>query len=412
MMLSKWWYRLRLVLQTARQHGVWMAFRSVVNRLNNGPSKKIDIFDHYSFIENEPIKPSNLIAEAKTINWFVPDFNVGSGGHLNIFRFIWHLEKKGYKSRIIIVNPAIHFTSAAAHTDICKNFFPLDAEVFIGLNNLPRCEFAIATGWDTAYAVRRFQGANCNIYFVQDYEPDFFPIGTDWQLAKNTYDFNFYGITAGSWLATKLATDHGMSTHAVGFGVEHNRYQPTLRREPQIKRVFFYARPPTPRRAFELGLLVLERVSRALPSTQFILAGWDTKGYEIPFPHLGCGTLGLDELPDLYSQCDVALVLSLTNASLLPLELMACGCAVVSNKGDNVEWLLNEDVARLASANTESLSEAIIDLLMNDVDRQALVEKAFARVANSSWKSAADDFERGLENARQLKVREVMNCVA
>ena len=162
---------------------------------------------------------------------------------------------------------------------------------------------------------------------------------------------------------------------------ELERYRRLPRREPEIRRVFFYARPPTPRRAFELGLLVLNAVWQRMPDTQFVLAGWDTAGYHIPFPHLACGTVALDDLPDLYSQCDVALVLSLTNASLLPLELMASGGTVVSNRGPNVEWLLHEDVAVLAETSPEGLTAAVCGLLEDDERRHALSARAetFAR---------------------------------
>jgi hypothetical protein len=39
----------------------------------------------------------------KSINWFIPPVGKGSGGHLNIFRFIRNLENLGYQNRIIIV---------------------------------------------------------------------------------------------------------------------------------------------------------------------------------------------------------------------------------------------------------------------------------------------------------------------
>jgi hypothetical protein len=31
-----------------------------------------------------------------------------------------------------------------------------------------------------------------------DFEPWFYPMGTDYVLAENTYRFNFYGFTAGN----------------------------------------------------------------------------------------------------------------------------------------------------------------------------------------------------------------------
>lgn len=145
---------------------------------------------------------------------------------------------------------------------------------------------------------------------------------------------------------------------------------------------------------------MLNAVWQRLPQTQFVLAGWDTAGYHIPFPHLACGTVALDDLPDLYSQCDVALVVSLTNLSLLPLELMACGCAVVSNKGPNVEWLLNNDVALLCEASPEALTDGLCSLLEDDERRAALTARAQQLARSQTWETVARQFEAGLLQIR------------
>lgn len=388
------------VREMARREGVFAALRAVVRRLRQGPARYIDIFRHYDFALPYVLPAQPGEPQPNALLWFIPDFNVGSGGHLNIFRTIWHLEQMGYTSRLVICTPVTHHDAREARDEIRKHFFPLQAQVLLGLNGLPPSEFAVATGWDTAYAVRAFTGAQHKLYFVQDYEPHFYPVGSESVLAENTYHFGFFGITAGGWLASKLAQEYGMVTHPVGFGVELDRYKRLPRREPEIRRVFFYARPPTPRRAFEIGLLVLNAVWERMPDTQFVLAGWDTAGYHIPFPHLACGTVALDDLPDLYSQCDVALVVSLTNASLLPLELMACGCAVVSNQGPNVEWLLNEDVATLAHASPEALTEAVCGLLQDDEKRHAQSARAEAFARAQTWDMVAQDFAAALQHAR------------
>lgn len=393
------------ISEMIRKEGVFPALRAVVRRLRQGPARYVDVFRHYGFVLSDVLPALPGAARPGTLLWFIPDFNVGSGGHLNIFRTIWHLEQMGYTSTIVIGKPDMHQNADETRDEIREHFFPLQAKVLLGLNALPPCEFALATGWDTAYSVRAFTGAQHKLYFVQDYEPSFYPVGSESVLVENTYRFGFFGITAGGWLAEKLSREYGMTTHAVGFGVELDRYRRLPRREPEIRRVFFYARPPTPRRAFEVGLLVLNAVSQRLPDVQFVLAGWDTSGYHIPFPHLGCGTLALDDLPDLYSQCDAALVLSLTNASLLPLELMASGCAVVSNRGPNVEWLLNDDVVMLAESSPEALADAICSLLLDDGYRRALSQRAEAFARSQTWETVARDFEAGLRRARAQQPR-------
>ena len=394
--------RMRQVWDLTRRHGWLGALSMVRRRLKHGPgsSKSRNVFMHYDFVRVAKVELAPEKARAGTLLWFIPDFNIGSGGHQTIFRTIMHLERMGWESNIVIVSPTNHASAELARQDICEHFFPLKAKVFMDLEGLPNSEFVIATGWQTAYPVRAITGDAKKLYFVQDFEPNFYPIGTESVLAENTYRFGFFGITAGGWLARKLKEEYGMPTHAISFGVDHDCYHQRPKREPGVKRVFFYARPPTPRRAFEFGLLVLDAVSRRLPDTQFILAGWDVDDYLIPFPHLPAGVVSPEELADVFSQCDAALILSLTNLSLMPLELMASGCAVVSNRGDCVEWLLNDDVALLTEPTLEALTDALCHLLQDDGARQAQCERALDFARQQHWQASADAFAQGLLAAR------------
>jgi len=97
------------------------------------------------------------------------------------------------------------------------------------------------------------------------------------------------------------------------------------------------------------------------------------------------GILSVNELAQLYRSCDVALVLSHTNLSLLPLELMACGCPVVSNRGPNVEWQLSDENAYLADPTPESISDAILDLLENDGLREKKRANALRLAEATDW---------------------------
>lgn len=358
-----------------------------------------DVIGFYDFVLPRARKTIAGAARPRTLLWYIPDFNKGSGGHLNIFRTIWHLERMGWESAIVLVQPRQHADAEAARRDIAEHFFALQAPVYLEHDELPACEFVVATGWQTAYPVRDLECTATKVYFLQDFEPYFYARGGEYLLAENTYRFGFFGIVVGDWLARKLRSEYGMRTHTVGFGVEPERYRRLPRYRPAVKRVFFYARPPTPRRAFEVGMLALNEVWRRRPETEFALAGWDLSDHQIGFPHRSYGTLDLDDLAELYSQCDVGLVLSMTNLSLLPLELMACGCVVVSNRGENVEWLLNDDIAVLADGTPEALAEAICGQLEDDAGRCARSERSEALARRQTWQAVADAFAEGLARA-------------
>ncbi len=356
---------------------------------------KVDVLGIYDFARLPYVSPALGMgqASANTINWVIPPFGKGGGGHINIFRFVSYLEKMGFECRIIIVGSWRSVSAAKqserAQKEITKWFFPLAARVYMGMENAPPAYYTIASTWRTAYAVRNFGATRHRCYFIQDFEPWFCAAGAEYALAEDTYRFGFVGITAGTWLKSKIATDYGMETYSVGFSYDRDIYRQMPRREPDDRRVFFYARPSTPHRGFELGLLVLAEVVRRLPDIKVVFAGLDLSNYYIPFEHQNAGLVSLSELPSLYCQCDVALVLSFTNLSLLPLEIMACGTPVVSNKGPWTEWLLNDHNACLANPTIDALANAVCSVLSDPVEANRLREGGFAAVAVTDWQVEA-----------------------
>jgi glycosyltransferase involved in cell wall biosynthesis len=300
-----------------------------------------------------------------------------------------YLEKSGFESTISIVGDSQFVSGKDAQESIRKHFFPINAEVIIGTSELKPANATFATSWITAYYARNLKQAGYKLYFVQDYEPYFYAHGSEYYFAEDTYRMGFHGVTAGNWLADKLSHEFSMKTTPMGFSYDHDLYYPHVRRDKIQKRVFFYSRPVTLRRGFELGILALDIVAKKYPDVDFILAGWDCSNYFIPFRHLNAGNVPVANLPDLYSQCDVALVLSLTNLSLLPLEIMACGCPVVSNKGSSVEWLLNDENALLVDLTVISLSNAIITLLEDEEMRSDLSMRGRKFASKTSWEVEA-----------------------
>lgn len=364
--------------------------------------RRIDIFQAYDYIPYQPFGAPYVANQtnSKNINWVVPDFNIGSGGHLNMFRLMYLLEKLGFKNQILLIQSKFE-SAETARQIIREHFYPIEATVTLDKNALKPAAITVATNWISAYFVRNFQSTHYRCYFVQDYEPFFYPRGSEYMFAEATYRFGFYGITAGDWLAYKLKHEHAMQTLGMGFSYDRDLYRPYPRDNKQDKKVFFYARPATERRGFELGLLTLSLVAKQMPEVTFVLAGGDLSKYDIPFKHYSPGNVAVKNLPELYSQCDVALVLSLTDLSLLPVELMACGCSVVSNQGDNVEWLLNKDNAVLAEATPEALSESIINLLKNDDKRQQLIASGLAFSENTRWDTEAEKVATFFESLLQ-----------
>ncbi|WJI16257.1 glycosyltransferase [Pseudoxanthomonas winnipegensis] len=394
---------LRRFISIARQDG----FRPAVARMLSAASRGVDpitpevdarndvtgffraVLAPASIDPSHPVLRQGASATAPLdMLWFIPDFGEGSGGHLNIFRFMRGLEGMGMRMGVVIVGSNSHVNHALAKAKISRFFGVIAADVYFGEDELPPAQRIMATSWLTAHFAKHYQSPGVQrFYFIQDYEPLFYPAGFDAAAASETYLLGFKAICAGSWIPRELEDRHGVKALGhFGFSYDHDNYRALPKRD-EIRRVFFYARPPTARRGFELGLLALDLVGRMRPDVHFIFAGWDISNYRFDHVHLNGGVLKTSELPDLYSQCDVALILSFSNMSLLPYEVMACNCAVVSNDDACATWGLNEEVATFAPATPEALAGAIVDLLDHPEKRRAQIEAASAFVAKTNWDS-------------------------
>lgn len=335
--------------------------------------------------------------EPIVINWLVP--TVGEGGGLRtIFRFYEHLDKQGFKQRLYEM--PIGRPRRAKEDELrqeAKRLFGVDLkEVALDFEHMEDADIVVASSWHTAYPVLKHAGAGRKFYFVQDFEPYFSALGTEAVLAENTYRFGFTGVTAGRWLAHKLSADYGMTCHAFHLAVDPAIYFPKPYR--QRDKIFYYARPATPRRGFELGMQALDIFHSRHPQYEIVLAGGEIPQGSWKFPFNSRGYLSEDRLNDLYNQCAAALVISLTNCSLLPLEIMSAGCPVVTNVGANNELALPPDSAIYAIPSPARLADAL-ERAIEIEDRDRLVSLA----QHYSWEEQFATVERILLEAAGAK---------
>lgn len=359
---------------------------------------QMDIPAFYDYIMDDVAIPfadgekQQLLSEKNTIiNWVIPEMGIGSGGHINIFRFVQKLQNMGIKNRVYIFRCGALDTDKA-FKDFIDQYYDLDTEhieLYHSVDNMKPAHAIIATSWQTAYFVRKFDKCISKFYFVQDFEPYFYAVGSEYTFAENTYKFGLRGITAGDWLKDKLRDEYGMKTESFSFSYDKELYKPIDKRDDK-KRLFFYARPVTPRRAFELGLLALTEVAKRLPDVEVIFAGWDVGGYKIPFTHLNAGSVRLEELAGLYSQCDMCLVLSNTNLSLLPLEVMASNSVAVCTKGANSLWLVNETNSVMVDFDPIAIADTLCYYLEHRDELAVIRKRGLDFALSTSWDKEAE----------------------
>ena len=317
------------------------------------------------------------------LSWVIPPMGPGSGGHTTIFRTIHFLQELGITSRVYQFGGNENIPGYALQ-QTAKDWYGYDmseVEMFANFRDLKFCDAVIATSWQTAYIVRKFNNCISKFYFVQDYEPYFYAKGSNYYLAENTYKFGFRGITAGLWLTDVLKKEYSAESVGFHFSYDRNIYHSGEKKDDK-NRIFFYARPYTERRAYEMGILAIQQLAKKVPDLEVVFAGQEIHG-DYGFKYINKGIMPPKEMSDIYSQCDLCLVLSMTNMSLLPLEVMASNSVVVSNKGANNEWQLNDENAILTENDPMDIAEKMEYYLNN---KKELIEK------RENGKKYADSF--------------------
>lgn len=337
-----------------------------------------------------------------TIGWIMSPPSENSGGHQNLFRFIDFAEKAGHVCKIyfytntpVVVNSQ-HMRAVLEASTGYPNV-KATMEMYSSEDGVdPSVQALFATGWETAYPVFLDPSHAKRFYFVQDYEPGFYPYGSESILAENTYRFGFHGITAGGWLSHKLNLEFGMKTDHFDFAVERSRYYVTNTR-PRDE-IFFYARPVTPRRGFELGIMALEEFARLKPKITINLAGWDVSRWTVPFEHNDLAGVAVSDLNQIYNRCAAGLVISASNMSLLPLELMSSGVAPIVNDAPNNRLVSNNPFIEYVPPVPRAIAERLVEVVERP-DAAARSLDMSASLESTTWDNSGRQFVAALEKA-------------
>lgn len=346
-------------------------------------------------------------ADIRSIQWFVPWVpTVFLGGVYTILRFAAQFRRKhGVESRFCIYD--VSEDRARRMTADLRSAFPElgDAEVTFReppgggqpFSHLRECDAAIATFWTSAYPVLRFRKAKSKFFFVQDFEPYFYPAGSAFAMAEETYRFGFPGIVNTPGLAAAYEA-YGNAVTSFLPAVDLDRYHPPrVPRPDDPVRVFFYARPSNPRNAFGLGLASLAELKEKYGDrVEIVCAGesWNPGqfGYADTVSNLG-RLRNLEEVASLYRTCHIGLVLMVTkHPSYQPFEFMASGVACVSNANPDTAWFFEDGRNCLLARPVPGAIAERLGALVDDVSlRERVVAAGLQQVRSVRWE---DQIER------------------
>jgi O-antigen biosynthesis protein len=336
----------------------------------------------------------------------IPTFNIGSGGHNIIFQLVLRLERKGHTCSLWVYDLFYHRPNdpdTVLRREIVEQFAPVRAPVFKGFDHWYGADAVIATGWQTVYPVLELEGCRTRAYLVNDHEPEFFATSLESEWAARTYGLGLYGIAGSPWLRDLYVERYGGRAGTFEYGVDHAIYRP----RPVPRRrdtVVFYARHVTPRRAVALGIVALAALHRRRPDVRIVLFG-DTRPLRAPFPYEHAGVTGHEELSWLFSEATVGLCLSMTNFSLIPQEMLACGLPCVDLDRPSARSVFGADGPLvLADLDPDAIAAAIERLLDDESGWERRSRQGLEFVAPRTWDAATAQVERELRTA--LRERE------
>lgn len=304
----------------------------------------------------------------RKIAWIAPPLMKGSGGHRTIFQNLTYIAKFGYESDIYFeVSESI--TSEKAKQQITDYYGKVSFKnIYIGTKLQERYDLVIATGWHTAEAIKV---ADCphKAYFIQDYEPWFYPVGTDHIATQQTYQFGFDSITIGRWLAQKIQNESHQSVAYFDFCADLNIYHhDQSAKENAICCVY---QPEKDRRCSDLLLMALHMVKAQRPDLTIYLYGSTTKA-NVNFEVTELGIISPEKCNDIYNKCCLGVSMGATNPSRIPFEMMAAGLPVVDLYRENNLYDLPNQATTLARPNPHALATTILELLANPACRNQM----------------------------------------
>lgn len=352
--------------------------------------------------------------EIRTINWLVPQVKhpLFAGVH-TILRFADYFSReKGIQNRMVFYGGR-NGTLSPLRKKIGISF-PSLADSVCGLDDgdagkLPASDISVATFWTSAYLLLRAKNTAGKFYFVQDFEPLFYPAGATYGLVEASYRLGYWGIANTNGLGTFLRDSYDMTVKSFQPAVDPKMFYPATQRPPEPIKIFFYGRPGNPRNGFVLGIEALKLIKKQFKQqVQIVSAGgvWNPSDFGAKDVVENVGLLPtIEDVAALYRKCHIGLVFMFTkHPSYQPMEMMASGMAVVANENSALRLLLrNTENSLLAEPTVTSVAEAISCLIREADRRNAIAAEGLRTAEQTRWNTEIEGVYEFLIGRREVE---------
>lgn len=346
----------------------------------------------------------------KKAAWFLPSLLEGSGGHRTILQNAEYLASKGEFTCDLYIEDDGSVVNEEELKKIATRYYgeTKGCRFFLGYNPKNSYDLYFATIWYSAKVVRDIPVAAAKLYFIQDFEACFNPMGDGYLLACNSYCYGLKPITIGRWLTHKMKTEYAANSQYFDFCSDHSVYHP-MKEINKEKAVCFIYQPNKPRRCSVIGIEALGIVKYMRPEVKIYLYGSKQKG-NVWFEHTNYGIISIEKCNELYNQCSVGLCISSSNPSRIPFEMMSAGLPVVDIYMENNLYDMPDQAIRLAHDTPESIAEAIISILDDPEEQERMSKAGIEYMQDKSLKKGFEQFYNAVNNVLEDRIPDHVEC--
>ena len=355
-------------------------------------------FPLYRTLDFKPVYDANC--RSGTLVFVLPPVARGSGGIADIV----HLGQELQRSGAFAVSYLLPDNQSAeeARANLLWVGAGLCEEQLLGsLDFTP--DVLCFTAWMTVYRGLGIPSRR-KVYFVQDYEPSFYPAGAAHYYVDHTYDLGLPIITLGPWLKSHLESQGRPSRIASMPFPFSDEIAPDAASSPRDV-VAVYIQPDKAQRGSELlieaGRLLAPQLACKKPPLRLVFFGSRINRHiAFEFPCENHGVMDAVGLKALLQRTRVGVCASFSNISLMPFRYLAAGAPFVDLNLPNVR-LNTPDVAqpaaKLAAPSAEALAAAVLDVLRDGPPVACVLDASRNLQVRNGWPACARAFASFVE---------------
>jgi hypothetical protein len=225
-------------------------------------------------------------------------------------------------------------------------------------------------------------------YFIQDYEPGFYAWSNEYALAESTYSMACWPIVNTQFLADHLLSQTGLMTprdRVFNPEIDWAMFFPAPANEMksrEVKRLFFYGRPGTPRNLFDVGLAAIRRFVTSLDlgpeDIEVVSAGEAHAPIELGGGIImqSLGKLSMADYAKSLRDSDIGLSLMLSpHPSYPPFEMAASGLTVVTNNFSTKQMKFGGNILA-THASPEALAQELQAAWERSIDVESRIRES------------------------------------